>query len=108
MTSAATKNEKAEYSIDVEVRTALLDRIYTKTRQRIREKGGMISHDVAMQLVLKKDLDKIKDELFSESTDDIAKTDPILAEKLRSKNPMEREEGMRILDMMIADLESPD
>ena len=90
------------------MRTALLDRIYTKTRQRIREKGGMISHDVAMQLVLKKDLDKIKDELFSESTDDIAKTDPILAEKLRSKNPIEREEGMRILDMMIADLESPD
>ncbi len=101
-------NEKAEYKIDVQLQTALLDRIYTKTRQRIREKGGMISHDVAMQLVLKEDFQKIKDELFSEATDDIAKTDPILAGKLRSKDPKAREEGMRVLDAMIAELESPD
>lgn len=109
MTSAAAiKNEKAEYQIDVQVQTALLDKVYTRTRQRIKEKGGMITHDVAMQLVLKEDLHKIKDELFDESPGDIAKTDPILAEKLRSKDPKSRQEGMRLLDMMIKDMESPD
>jgi hypothetical protein len=106
--AAATKNEKAEYQIDVQVQTALLDKIYTRTRQRIREKGGMISHSVAMQIVLKEDLQKIKDELFNESADDIAKTDPVLAEKLTNKDPKAREEGMRLLDMMIEEMESPD
>jgi hypothetical protein len=112
MTSAAPaatpKNGKAEYQIDVQVQTALLDKVYTKTRQRIREKGGMITHNVAMQLVLKEDLQKIKEELFNEHLDDIAKTDPLLAENLRSKDPKAREEGMRILDMMIQEMESPD
>ena len=109
MTSAAaTKNEKAEYQIDVQVQTALLDRIYTKTRQHIREKNGMITHDAAMQLVLKEDLQKIKEDLLNESTDDIAKSDPLLAGKLKSKDPKTRQEGMRVLDAMIKELESPD
>ena len=83
-----TEEQKtAEYQIEVQVRTALLDRLYTQTRQRIREKNGMITHDTAMQLVLKEDLQKIKEELLNESADDMAKTDPILAEKLRSKDP---------------------
>ena len=107
-TTRAVKNEKAEYQIDVQVQTALLDKVYTKTRQRIREKGGIISHSVAMQLVLKEDLQKIKDELFNESADDISKTYPVLVEKLRSKDAKTREEGMRILDFMIEELESPD
>jgi len=63
MTSAAaTKNEKAEYQIDVQLRTQLLDKIYTKTREKVRERQGMITHDTAMQLVPKEDLQKIKEE----------------------------------------------
>lgn len=106
MTEEETKT--AEYKIDVQLQTALFNRIYTKTRQRIREKNGMITHDTAIQLVLREDLDKIKDELFNAHLDDFAKTDPILAEKLRSKDPKSRQEGMRVLDAMIAELESPD
>ena len=106
MTEEETKT--AEYKVDVQLQTALLDRVYTRTRQRIREKGGMISHDIAMQLVLKEDLQKIKEEMFNEHVDDFAKTEPLLAEILRSKDPKEREEGMRILDFMIEELESPD
>jgi hypothetical protein len=102
------EEKTAEYKIGVEVQTALLDKIYMQTRQRLREKNGMITHDTAMQLVLKEDLQKIKDELFNESADDIAKTDPVLAEKLRSKDPKAREEGMRVLDALIEELESPD
>ena len=68
----------------------------------------MITHDNAMQLVLKEDLDKIKDELFNEHVDDIAKTDPILAENVKSKDENVRESALRVLDMMIEELESPD
>lgn len=50
-----------------------------------------------MQLVLREDLDKIKEELFNEHLDDLAKTDYILAGKLRSKDPKAREEGLRYL-----------
>ena len=46
--------------------------------------------------------------MFNEHVDDFAKTEPLLAEILRSKDPKEREEGMRILDFMIEELESPD
>ena len=93
-TTRAVKNEKAEYQIDVQVQTTLLDRIYTKTHQRIREKNGMITHDTAMQLVLREDLDKIKEELCNSHLDEIVKTDPLLAENLRSKDPKAREEGI--------------
>jgi hypothetical protein len=61
-----------------------------------------------MKLVLHEDLQKIKEELFNEHVDDFAKSYPILADKLRSKDPMEREEGMRMLDSPIEELESPD
>jgi hypothetical protein len=61
-----------------------------------------------MQLVLREDLDKIKEELFNEHLDDLAKTDYILAGNLRSKDPKAREEGLRILDFRIEELESPD
>jgi len=99
----------AEYKIGVQVQTALLDKIYTQTRQKLRDKNGMITHDVAMKLVLQEEnLQKIKEELFNESADDIAKTDPLLAEKLKSKDPGIRQEGMRMLDIMIEELESPD
>jgi hypothetical protein len=106
---AEEETKTAEYKIGVEVQTALLDKIYTQTRQRLREKNGMITHDTAMKLVLQEEnLQKIKEDLLNESADDIAKSDRLLAEKLRSKDAKVREEGMRVLDAMIAELESPD
>jgi hypothetical protein len=61
-----------------------------------------------MKLVLHEDLQKIKEEMFNEHVEDFAKFYAILAEKLRSKDPKEREEGMRIVDYLIEELESLD
>jgi hypothetical protein len=44
--------------------------------------------ELAMNKLLKEDLEKIKKDMFSEQLDEFAKTvDPALAEKFRSKDP---------------------
>ncbi len=64
---------------------------------------------MAQQLVVKEGgLKQIQEEMFNAKMDELAKEDPILAGKLRSKDFKEREDGLRILDLMIKDMESPD
>ncbi len=40
--------------------------------------------------------------------DEFAKEDPVLAAKLRSKDPKDREEGMRVLNTTLEELNSCD
>jgi hypothetical protein len=63
--------QKAEREIDIDIRIRILDRIYTQTRQRIREKGGMIRHEDAMRMVLKEDEQKILDDLKNEAIEEL-------------------------------------
>ncbi len=103
-----TIEEKVQHKIDVEVQTELLDRIYTKTRQHIREHKGMITHENAMNKGLKEDLEKIKEEMLTAQLEHFAKTDPLLVEKFRSNGAKDREEAMHMLDAMIEEMRSPD
>lgn len=104
-----TPKEKLQYKIDLEIQTELLDRFYTKIRQKIREKGAMITHDAAKKLVLQNSgLQKIMEEMFNAHMDEFAKEDPVLAAKLRSKDPKDREEGMRVLNTTLEELDSCD
>ena len=45
---------KLDAKMDQQIRTEILDRIYTRTRERIKEKDGLITHDDAMKFVLKR------------------------------------------------------
>ena len=94
-------HEKVRAQIDREFRTRVLDKVYTRTRQRIREKGGMISHDSAMRSVIVQDGRKILDEILNEAIDELGKSYPLLAENLRSKDEKTREDAARVLHMMI-------
>lgn len=47
---------------------------------KIKEKGGIITHNAAKQLVLNKEgLQQIKEEMFNAQIDDHAKSDPVMA-----------------------------
>ncbi len=87
------------HQVNVEIQTEFLDRIYTRTRQRIRERQGMITHEDAMKLVLKEYLRKIHEDYVNDIIDDFSKTDPVLAENLRSKDPKVSESALRVLLM---------
>ncbi len=94
-------HDKIKAKIDAEFRTRLLDKVYTRTRQRIREKGGMITHKDAMRSVIKKDSQKILQELLNEAIDDLGKSNPILAEGFRSKDEKTREDAQHVLNAMM-------
>jgi hypothetical protein len=97
---------KLDAKIDLQIRTEILDRIYTRTRERIKEKGGLITHDDAMQLVLQEDKQKILDDMLNARLNDLNKENPLLADAF--KNEGTREDAIRVLQSMIEDLESFD
>jgi hypothetical protein len=97
---------KLDAKIDLQIRTEILDRIYTLTRERIKEKGGLITHDDAMQLVLQEDKQKILDDMLNARLNDLNKENPLLADAF--KNEGTREDAIRVLQSMIEDLESFD
>jgi hypothetical protein len=101
---------KLDAKIDQQIRTEIFDRVYTRTRERIKEKGGLITHDDAMKLVLKEDKQKILDDMLNDRLDDFGKEYSLLAENLRSKKDDEqkRDDTLRVLRSMIEDLESFD
>jgi len=102
---------KLDLELDQQIRTEILDRVYTRTRERIKEKGGLISHDQAMQLVLQEDKEKIVDAMINDRLDDFSNEYPVLAENLRSKNDddrQKRDDTLRVLRSMIEELESFD
>ncbi len=68
-----TPTQKVDYKVNVELQIEFLDRIYTKTHQCSRVKGGMITHDGAIRMVLKEDLQKIKQNMFNADVEDFAK-----------------------------------
>ena len=84
--------------IEQELHTQILDKIYTRTLQRIREKKGMLRHKDAMRMVLKEDKQQILDEILNEAIDAIGKSYPLLAENLRSKD--EKSERTRSVSFM--------
>ncbi len=100
-------HQKIQAMIEKEYQIKLWDRILTKTRQRIRAKGGMITHDAAMRLVIVQDGRKILEEILNEAIDELDKSYPLLAENLKSKDQKTREDAERILHIMIEDAENP-
>jgi hypothetical protein len=97
---------KLDAKIDQQIRTEILDRIYTRTRERIKEKGGLITHDDAMKFVLKEDKQKILDDMLNDRLDDFGKEYPLLADSF--KNEETRSDALRVLQSMIEELESFD
>jgi hypothetical protein len=95
--------------IQQEMRTEILDRIYSRARQRIRERGGMLTTQEALKLLLKEGVQQqVIDELFNEHMDDLGKSYPLLAENLRSKDEKTRVDALRVLRMIKEKMESPD
>jgi hypothetical protein len=95
---------KLDAKIDQQIRTEILDRIYTRTRERIKEKGGLITHDDAMKFVLKEDKQKILDDMLNDRLDELSKEDPLLADAFRNEET--KADAIRVLQSMIEDLES--
>jgi hypothetical protein len=99
---------KLDAKIDQQIRTEILDRIYTRTRERIKEKGGLITHDDAMKFVLKEDKQKILDDMLNDRLDDFGKEYPLLAENLRSKDDeQKRDDTLRVIHSMLEEMEDP-
>jgi hypothetical protein len=97
---------KLDAKIDQQIRTEILDRIYTRTRERIKAKGGMIRHEDAMRSVLQEDKQSILDDMLNARLEDLSKEYPLLADAF--KNEETRSDALRILQSMIEDLESFD
>lgn len=93
--------------IEKEYQMRLWDKIYTRTRQRIRQKGGMITHDAAMRWVIATQGREIQHEILNEAIDDLGKSYSLLGENLKSKDEKTREDAERALRMMIKDAENP-
>lgn len=100
-------HDKIKAQIDKEFRMRVLDKVYTRTRQRLRQKGGMIAHDAAMRAVIVEDGQKILDEILNEAIDELGKFNPVLAENLRSKDEKPRNDAERVLHMMTEAAENP-
>ncbi len=109
-----TPIQKAERQSFIAVQTQSLDRVYSLSRQliRVKEEGRRrkINSDQAIKEVMNAPfmLKHIKQDMLNDALDDIAKTYPILADNLRSKDEKVREQGMRLLDTMIKEMESRD
>jgi hypothetical protein len=83
--------QRIDRRIEQEIRTEILDRIYARARQRMREHGSgserMLTTQEALKLLLKEGVQQqVIDELFNEHMDDLGKSYPLLAENLRSKD----------------------
>jgi hypothetical protein len=89
--------------VDAIINAEILDMLYTRARQKIRQRGGMLTTQDALKLVLEQDREAIR----NEAIDDIAKMDPILAENLRSEDEQTRKSAERLFDMMLEEMESP-
>jgi hypothetical protein len=94
---------KLDAQQNAQIRTEILDRIYTRTRERIKEKGGMIRHEDAMKLVLQEDKQKILDDMLNDRLNELAKEDPVLVDLF--KNESTKEDALRILHLMIEEME---
>ncbi len=101
--------EIADRKADLAFRVALLDRVYTKTRQKIKEKHGMIRHDDAMREVIEKEGKKILEEMNDEVADELAKDGyAAISYCIRSdKDEKTRKIGLEMLARIIQDMEDP-
>ncbi len=77
-------------------------------RQLIIVKEGRINTDQAIKEVMNTPfmLKQIKQDMLNDAQDDIAKTYPILADNLRSKDEETRQQGIQLLDTMIEEMQS--
>ena len=93
-------HERIDSMIQKKIREAVLDKVYTKTRQRIRERGGLVSHDDAMRWVVSTQSQQIREEIIDEAINGLAEFQPLLAENLRSKDTKTKEDAERVLHAM--------
>jgi hypothetical protein len=112
MTEEETLIQRIGRRIEQEMRTEILDRIYARARQRMREHDGggrMLTTQEALKLLLKEGVQQqVIDELFNEHMDDLGKSYPLLAENLRSKDEKTRDDALRVLRIIKEKMESPD
>ena len=98
--------KKLDLKLYQEIRIELLDRVYTRTRERIKEKGGMIRHEDAMKLVLQEDKQKILDDMLNARLEELSKENRLLADAFRNEET--KADALKVLQSMIEDLESFD
>src|SRR5687767_1595885 len=77
--------KRLDIKLDQQIRTEILDRVYTRTRERIKEKGGMVRHEDALQLVLTQDKENILNDMLNARLDVLSKEDPLLADAFRNE-----------------------
>jgi hypothetical protein len=88
--------------IDAQVNTDILDICNAKMRKKIRQRGGMIRTADAVKLVLKED----RQELIDDIVQNLRKEGhPLLADAF--KNEETREDAIRVLRLMLIEMEDP-
>ena len=90
--------------IDAQMNARILDMLYTRARKKIRQRGGMLTTQQALGLVLKED----KEEILNEEVVEKLRKEgyPLLADAFRKEKT--RKDAMRVIHSMIADVESFD
>jgi hypothetical protein len=89
--------------IDAQTNADILDMLYTRARKKIRQRGGMLSTQDALELVMKED----REEMIGDIVQDLRKEGyPLIADAF--KNEKTREDAMRVIRSMLDDLESFD
>lgn len=103
--------EQVRQRNEIQTNIEILDRFNSKIRAKLKQRTGL-TYEAARKLTIAEcggeSLPKIYEEIFNEMTDDYAKENPLLAAKLRSNDPSEREEGIQMLDEILNELRSPD
>ena len=94
-------HQRIQTKIDKRMREAMMSKAYERARKRIREKGGMITHDAALKWVVSTQSQQIREEIIDDAINGLAEFQPVLAENLRSKDQKIREDAMRVLDAML-------
>lgn len=94
-------HERIDSMIQKKIREAVLDKVYSRTRLRIRQKGGLVKHDDAMRWVVSTQSQQIREEIIDDAINGLAEFQPLLAENLRSKDPKTREDAQRVLNAMM-------
>ena len=90
--------------LDAKANADIMDMLYTRARKKIRQRGGMLTTQQALGLVLKED----KEEILNEEVVEKLRKEgyPLLADAFR--NEKTRKDAMRVIQSMIVDVESFD
>jgi hypothetical protein len=88
--------------IDAQTNADILDMLYTKARKKIRQRGGMLSTQDALELVMKED----REEMINDIVQDLRKEGyHLLADAFQNEST--RKDAIHVLRSIISDMEDP-